>query len=88
MAYLRPGNVNDFIEQKLDEYLDVLGKELDADPLAFSGGIIFNVDDAIGGASTIPPHRCHIKVRLLCINVEITWQIEHNELFKIGNALH
>jgi ClpP class serine protease len=49
MAYLRPGNVNDFIEQKLDEYLGQLGDELKADALAFSGGIIFGVDDAMRG---------------------------------------
>jgi ClpP class serine protease len=49
MAYLRPGNANDFIEQKLDEYLVQLGDELQADALAFAGGIIFGVDDAVRG---------------------------------------
>ena len=49
MAYLRPGNVNDFIEQKLDEYLALLGDELSADALAFAGAIIFGVDDATRG---------------------------------------
>lgn len=49
MAYLRPGNVNDFIEKKFDEYLAQLGDELSADPIAFSGGIIFGVDDAFRG---------------------------------------
>ena len=49
MAYVRPGNANDFIEQKLDEYLKQLGDELSADALAFTGSIIFGVDDAIRG---------------------------------------
>jgi hypothetical protein len=49
MAYVRPGNANDFIEQKLHEYLVQLGEVLDADAITLSGGIIFGVDDVVRG---------------------------------------
>jgi Serine dehydrogenase proteinase len=42
-----PANANDFIEQQLDSRLGALEKAFDADAIAFSGPLIFGVDDLL-----------------------------------------
>lgn len=47
MSTPMPQNANDFIEHQLDARAESLEKALDADVLAFSGALLFGVDDVI-----------------------------------------
>jgi hypothetical protein len=45
-----PRNANEFIEQQLDERLQILDGSFDSDMLSLSGPLVFGVDDIIRDA--------------------------------------